>query len=270
MSSTIEFGPCTEFIGGYYVPEASARLLVPDEYTLAVNDDGAVVAQVRAINCDTISITYEDGSTDEGGQHILYQLGTAVLPPVELDANPYLEGAAEITHYHAYAYNTLTSFEPLAEALQQAGISGVSYVDDLVFYTGDNNPDACELVPVHGSVSTPADLALSFAGMVRDLGLEPTDGCEFGPNDITVSERALWWTDGEFGTAISDTAVPNSQRLLFNGDANFMPLPVAYNPLGVTMQAIAGGAEPMQFSFTMSGILERGEVFTTLRLVTED
>ncbi|MEM7799485.1 MAG: hypothetical protein AAF633_09865, partial [Chloroflexota bacterium] len=236
MSSSIEFGPCTEFIGGYFVPEASARSLVPEAYTLDVSEEGFVTAQVRAINCESITIEFEDGSVEEGGEHILYQLGAAVLPPVELDPHPLLEGAAEITEYHAYAYSTLTSFESLALALEQAGISGVHFVENLSFNTGDDNPRGCDLVPVDGSITAPEELALSFSGMVRDLGLEPEDGCEFGPNDITVSERAVWYTDGRFGMAISDTAVPNSQILLFNGDpTTFQPLPVAYAPAGETM-----------------------------------
>ncbi|MBX2821201.1 MAG: hypothetical protein KTR29_16010 [Rhodothermaceae bacterium] len=268
-SSTIEFGPCTEFIGGYYVPEANARIVVPEKYTLDVSEEGAVVAQVRAINCQSISIKYEDGSTEEGGEHILYQLGAAVLSPVQLDPNPLLVGAAEITEYHAYAYNTLTNFEPLAVALEKAGIRGVHHVENLVFNTGDDNPNGCELVPVEGSVSTPAELALSFSGLVRDLGLEPEDGCQMGPNDVTVSERAVWYTEGELGTVISDTAVPNKQILLFNADpTTYEPLPVTFSPTGEKMQLIGGGLE--QFSFTMSGLLERGEVFTTLRLVTEE
>lgn len=268
MTSTIEFGPCTEFIGGYYVPEEAARTLVPEEYTLDVKENG-VVAQVRAINCETIQITGEDGTITEGGQHILYQLGAAVLPPVELDEHPMLEGAAEVTEYHAYAFNTVTSFEPLADALTIAGISGVFFDPDLSFVTGDENPNGCDLVPVSGSIESPDALALGFSGMVRDLGLEPEDGCEFGPNDTTVSERAVWYTDGQFGMAMSDTAVPRSQRLLFNADPNtYVPLPVGYEPTGDVMTGIAG-ENIEQFSFTMSGVLERGEVFTTLRLITE-
>lgn len=267
--STIEFGPCLEFIGGSAVPEASIRPFVPEEYTLDVSDEGTVTSQVRTIHCDSISITHEDGSVDEGGDHILYQLGASVLPRVQLDTNPYLKGTAEVTEYHAYAYNTLTNFEPLAAALEQAGISGVHYVDGLTFDTGDDNPNGCDLVPVQGSITEPPELALSFSGMVRDLGLEPEDGCEFGPNDITVSDRAVWYTDGDFGIAISDTAVPNSQILLFNADPNtYQPYPVSYTPSGETQKSIAG-SDATQFSFTMSGILERGEVFTILRPVTE-
>lgn len=270
LSSTIEFGPCTEFIGGYYVPEALARSVVPEKYTLDVSEEGAVVAQIRAINCESISITYADGYRAEGGQHLLYQLGAAVLAPAQLEPNLLLVNASEITEFHAYAYNTLTTYEPLAVALENAGISGVYHVEDLIFNTGDDHPNGCELVPVEGSISSPDELALRFSGMVRDLGLEPEDGCEFGPNDVTVAERALWYTEGEYGTAISDTAVPNQQILLFNADpATYQPLPVAYTPMGVKMQAI-GGADINQFSFTLSGLLDRGEVFTTLRLLREE
>mgnify|MGYP001794882856 CR=1 FL=1 len=269
MPSTIEFGPCTEFIGGYYVPEDAARALVPSGYALDVQENG-VVAQVRAINCASISIQYADGTVDEGGEHILYQLGAAVLPPVELDPHPMLEGAPEITEYHAYAYNTVTSFEPLANALTRAGIGGVHFEADISFETGDDNPNSCDLVPVPGAIGAPAELTLSFSGMVRDLGLQPEDQCEFGPNDITVSERAVWYTDGPFGMAMSDTAVPRSQVLLFNANPEtYAPLPVAYGPTGATMLRI-GGTEVEQFSFTMSGILERGEVFTNLRVVSEN
>ena len=269
MPSTIEFGPCTEFIGGYFVSEEAARTLVPSEYELDVQENG-VVAQVRAINCASISILYEDGTADEGGEHILYQLGAAVLPPVELDPHPMLEGAPEITEYHAYAYSTVTSFEPLADALIRAGIGGVHFEADISFETGDDNPNGCDLVPVSGSIGAPAELTLSFSGMVRDLGLQPEDQCEFGSNDITVSERAVWYTDGPFGMAISDTAVPRSQVLLFNANPEtYAPLPVDYAPTGATMLRI-GGPDVKQFSFTMSGILERGEVFTNLRIVSEN
>ncbi|MEM6407050.1 MAG: hypothetical protein AAF700_01395 [Pseudomonadota bacterium] len=268
MPSTIEFGPCTEFIGGYFVPEDAARALVPAEYELDVQENG-VVAQVRAINCASISIKHEDGTVEDGGAHILYQLGAAVIPPVKLDPHPMLEGAAEITEYHAYAYNTVTSFKPLAEALTRAGIGGVHFETDIMFETGDDNPNGCDLVPVSGSVAAPAELALSFSGMVRDLGLQSEDQCEFGPNDVTVSERAVWYTDGPFGMAMSDTAVPRSQVLLFNANPEtYAPLPVDYKPTGATMLNIGGAVE--QFSFTMSGILERGEVFTTLRVVSEN
>lgn len=268
VSSTIEFGPCTEFIGGYFVPEDAARQLVPAEYALDVQENG-VVAQVRAINCASITITDEDGTVEEGGQHVLYQLGAAVLPPVTLDLHPMLDGAAEITEYHAYAFNTVTDFEPLARALIAAGIGGVEYAADISFETGDDNPTGCDLVPVSGSVGSPTELGLSFNGLVRDLGLEPEDGCTFGENDITVSERAVWYTDGPFGMAMSDTAVPNSQRLLFNADpATYAPLPVEYAPTGEVMTSI-GSSEITQFSFTMSGLLERGEVFTILLTVSE-
>ncbi|MEM7718043.1 MAG: hypothetical protein AAF222_02480 [Pseudomonadota bacterium] len=269
VSSKIEFGPCTEFIGGYFVPEDAARQLVPAEYELDVQENG-VVAQVRAINCASISITGEDGTVEEGGQHVLYQLGAAVLPPVSLDPHPMLDGVAEITEYHAYAFNTVTDFEPLAAALTAAGIGGVEYAADISFDTGDDNPTGCDLVSVSGSVGSPAELGLTFTGFVRDLGLEPEDGCAFGENDITVSERAVWYTDGPFGIAMSDTAVPNSQRLLFNADpATYAPLPVEYAPTGEVMTTI-GGSEITEFSFTMSGLLERGEVFTILRAVTEE
>ncbi len=266
--STIEFGPCTEFIGGYFVPEDAARALIPATYELDVQENG-VVAQVRAINCASISIQYEDGTADEGGEHILYQLGAAVIPPVKLDPHPMLVGAPEITEYHAYAYSTVTSFKPLADALTRAGIGGVHFEADISFETGDDNPNGCDLVPVSGSIGAPSELALTFSGMVRDLGLQPEDQCEFGPNDITVSERAVWYTDGPSGMAMSDTAVPRSQILLFNANPEtYAPLPVDYAPTGATMLRI-GGTDIEQFSFTMSGILERGEVFTTLRVVTE-
>lgn len=268
MPSTIEFGPCTEFIGGYFVSEDAARALVPSAYQLDVQDNG-VVAQVRAINCTSISIQYQDGTVEEGGRHVLYQLGAAVLPPVDLDPHPMLEGAPEITEYHAYAYNTVTNFEPLARALTLAGIGGVHFAEDISFDTGDYDPNSCDLVPVSGSIGAPADLTLSFSGMVRDLGLEPEDQCEFGPNDTTVSERAVWYTNGPFGMAMSDTAVPRSQRLLFNANPEtYSPLPVAFAPEGEILQRL-GGSDIEQFSFTMSGILERGEVFTNLRVVTE-
>lgn len=267
--SMIEFGPCTEFIGGYFVPESAARALVPDRYALDVQENG-VVAQVRAINCASISIQYDDGTRQEGGQHVLYQLGAAVLPPVALDVHPLLDGAAEVTEYHAYAFNTVTDFAPLAEALTRAGIGGVHFAEALSFETGDDDPEGCDLVPVSGSIAAPTELSLTFSGRVRDLGLEPEDGCTFGPNDTTVSERAVWYTEGPFGMAMSDTAVPRSQRLLFNADpVTYAPLPVGYAPTGDVMQSIAGeGIE--QFSFTMSGVLERGEVFTILRVVTEE
>mgnify|MGYP001791018190 CR=1 FL=1 len=268
MNSTIEFGPCIEFIGGYHIPEAMARKVVPKDYELDVSDQGTVTAQVRGISCESISITFEDGTTVEGGTHILYQLGAAVLPPVTLDPHPYLEGAKEVTEYHAYAYNTLTNFEPLAQALENAGIGGVHYVDALTLNTGDNDPNSCDLVPIYGAIGGPDNLKLSLSGKVRDLGLQEEDGCDFGPNDITVSERAVWYTDGEFGKSMSDTAVPNSQILLYNADPQtYKPYPVAYTPEGDKMKLIA--PDIMQFSFTMSGLLERGEVFTILRPIHE-
>lgn len=269
LISTIEFGPCIEFIGGYYVSEAMARKVIPSSYKLDVSEKGTVTAQVRGINCESILITFEDGSTVEGGMHILYQLGVSVLPPLKLDPHPNLKGSAEITEYHAYAYNTLTNFEPLAEALEKAGIEGVHYVDALTLNTGDNDPNSCELVPVYGAIAAPDDLELSFSGNVRDLGLQKEDGCDFGTNDITVSERAVWYTDGKFGRSMSDTAVPNSQILLYNADPQtYQPYPVSYSPEGNKMQSIAPEGIT-QFSFTMSGLLERGEVFTILRPIHE-
>ncbi|MEM9320237.1 MAG: hypothetical protein AAGA70_14720 [Pseudomonadota bacterium] len=268
VSSVVEFGPCTEFIGGFFVSEDAARQVVPETFELDVGENG-VVGQVRAINCQSISITDEAGNVTEAGQHILYQLGAAVLPVADLDPHPMLEGAAEITEYHAYAFNTVTNLAPLAEALENAGIGGVQLVEGITFDTGDDNPNSCDLVPVSGSIPGSPELGLSFNGMVRDLGLEPEDGCVFGEGDITVSERAVWYTDGPFGPAMSDTAVPNSQRLLFNADPEtYAPLAVGFAPTGDVMQSISG-AEIAQFSFTMSGLLERGEVFTILRPITE-
>ncbi|MEM6644445.1 MAG: hypothetical protein AAF616_15805 [Bacteroidota bacterium] len=267
--STIEFGPCIEFIGGYFVDPETAQKLVPNKYALDVSDQGTVTAQVRAINCESIRITYEDGTVKEGGMHILYQLGAAIKPPVKLEPHPYLKEGKKVTEYHAYAYNTLTNYEPLAEALTLSGISGVHFTDALTLNTGDNDPNSCDLVPVYGSIASPENLALSFSGKVRDLGLQDEDSCEFGANDITTSERAVWYTDGAFGLAISDTAVPNSQILLYNADPNtYQPYPVAYSPTGKSMKLI-GGDDIKQFSFTMSGLLERGEVFTMLRPVHE-
>ncbi|KIC51360.1 hypothetical protein [Tateyamaria sp. ANG-S1] len=269
VQSTIEFGPCHEFIGAYFITEETARQVVPADYQLDVQDNG-VTAQVRAITCESISITSEDGTTAEGGRHVVYQLGAAVLPPVQLDANPYLEGSENVTEYHAYAYNTLTSFEPLAEAMTKAGIDGVHYVEDIAFTYEDPNPETCEMITVAGSVTQPEDLAFSFTGAVRDPGTSTTDGCEFGENDITTSERAVWYTDGPFGMAMSDTSVPNSQRLLFNADpTTYQPLAIRYAPTGDVMTALSG-QDIGQFAFTMSGLLERGEVFTILRPITEE
>lgn len=268
VGSTLEFGPCHEFIGGYYVQEETARNLVPKEYKLDTKENG-VIAQVRAISCESITITSDDGTRVDGGEHVLYQLGVAVLPPVVLNDNPYLEGSSKVTEYHAYAYNTLTNFNPLAEALKKAGIDGVYYADNLRLIIEDSNPDSCEFIKVEGIVDSPTELVLSFSGTVRDPGTSSDDGCEFGDNDITVSERAVWYTDGNFGTSISDTSVPNSQRLLFNADpGTYKPYPVTYTPMGEKMKAMAG-ADLEQFSFTMSGLLERGEVFTILRQVSE-
>ncbi len=270
MSCTIEFGPCIEFIGGNFIAEAMARKVVPNDYQLDVSEKGMVTSQVRAINCESILITYEDGTKIEGGMHILYQLGVSVLPPVQLNPHPRLRNAEKVTEYHAYAYNTLTSFKPLAEALQNAGISGVHYVDALTLNTGDNNPNGCDPVPVYGAIGAPNHLKLSFSGEVRDLGIQDADGCNFGPNDITVAERAVWYTNGKFGRAMSDTAVPNSQILLFNANPEtYQPYQVSYTPEGDRQKSIVD-LDYTQFSFTMSGLLERGEVFTVLRPIHEN
>ncbi|MEN0049689.1 MAG: hypothetical protein AAF806_21695 [Bacteroidota bacterium] len=269
MKCTIEFGPCIEFIGGNFISEAMARKVVPSDYELDVSDQGTVTSQVRAINCESILITYEDGTKVEGGMHILYQLGVSVKAPVMLDAHPRLKDAKKVTEYHAYAYNTLTSFKPLAEALQKAGITGVHYIEALTLNTGDNNPNGCDPVPVYGSIGAPEHLALSFSGEVRDLGAQESDGCKFSPNDITVAERAVWYTDGQFGRAMSDTAVPNSQILLYNANPKtYQPFPVEYAPTGDRVKSITN-LDHTQFSFTMSGLLERGEVFTILRPIHE-
>ncbi|MEM6831945.1 MAG: hypothetical protein AAF551_15650, partial [Bacteroidota bacterium] len=269
MTCTIEFGPCVEFIGANYITATMARKLVPEDYQLEVSDKGTVTSQVRAINCESILITYEDGTKVEGGMHILYQLGVSVLPPVKLDAHPRLKDVEKVTEYHAYAYNTLTNFKPLAEALQQAGINGVHYVDALTLNTGDNDPNACDPVPVYGAIGAPNHLKLSFSGEVRDLGTQKADACRFGPKDITVAERAVWYTDGKFGKAMSDTAVPNSQILLYNADPQtYIPFPVVFTPEGDRVKSIAN-LDHTQFSFTMSGLLERGQVFTILRPIHE-
>lgn len=268
VGGSVEFGPCTEFIGASVVSEEAARTAVPDAFELDVADDGGVVAQVRAINCSSVDIELDDGTSASDGQHVMYQLGVAVLPPADLEPHPLLVDAEEITEFHAYAFATVTDSEPLADALEAVGIGGVHRVDGISFEMGDDDPDGCDLVPVSGSVSSPDDLALSFEGQVRDLGLEPEDGCEFGDGDITVSERALWYTEGPHGVALSDTAVPRSQILLFNADPEtFAPYPVGYTPSGSTMQTLSN--ERGAFDFTLSGLLERGEVSTTLRLVTE-
>ncbi|MEN0067923.1 MAG: hypothetical protein AAGA48_37685 [Myxococcota bacterium] len=263
-SSILEFGPCTEFIGAYAADEGLVRTLVPEGYDLALDDYGLAQLQVRATHCQAITITRENGDKDEGGEHIVFQLGAGVAPPVTLEPSPQLVDAGEHTEFHAYATLTVTDFEPLADALTRAGFSGVHHADDLLFETGDDHPDSCELVPVRGALTTPADLAMGFSGSVRDLGLEPADGCVFGENDETGPERALWWNEGESGTTLSDTIVPNSQRLLFNADEDFVPLPVTFTPEGETLQAIVGSS-PVPFTFTLSGILEFGEVSTTLK-----
>ncbi|MEM7471868.1 MAG: hypothetical protein AAF340_11000 [Pseudomonadota bacterium] len=268
VQSTIDFGPCHEFIGGYFISEDTARQVVPADFQPDVGDNG-VTAQVRAITCESISITSEDGTKAEGEEHVVYQLGVAVLPPVKLDDNRYLEGSPKVTQYHAYAYNTLTNFEPLAQAMTKAGIGGVQYLEGISLTIDDDDPTSCGMIGVSGAVTGSDELALSFAGTVRDPGTSTQDGCSFGENDITTSERAVWYTDGPFGRAMSDTSVPNSQRLLFNADpATYQPLAISFAPTGSVMTGLAG-SNRAQFSFTMSGLLERGEVFTILRPITE-
>lgn len=263
--STVRFGPCTEFIGALYAAEDSVRALVPDAFEL-VAEEGAAQVQVRTIRCERIEITYEDGEVVTGEEHIVYQLGSAVVPPVTLDAHAALSEAVSITEYSAYATVHVTDLQPLADALEKAGFTGVHYADDLTFDTGDDDPDACALVPVSGSMSTPSELAFGFSGMVRDLGLEPEDGCSFGPEDETGPERAVWWSGDEGAIAVSDTAVPDTQLLLFNADETYTPLPVDFTPMGSTLRSIVG-SEPTTFAFTLSGTLNWGAVSTDLYLV---
>ncbi|MEM6697453.1 MAG: hypothetical protein AAF599_03590, partial [Bacteroidota bacterium] len=62
---------------------------------------------------------------------------------------------------------------------------------------------------------------------------------------------------------------PNSQILLYNANPKtYQPFPVEYAPTGDRVKSITN-LDHTQFSFTMSGLLERGEVFTILRLIHE-
>jgi hypothetical protein len=170
-----DFAGCREVANVGNLPEASARPLVPPEFTLVGEGTGTAELVVRTVHCDAVSV---DGGESRAGD--VAQIGIVIVAP---------DGDGDINNYALY-YDT--SDERLAAHLNDAGVDArfVPTLEESLAVNADGSGE------YHFAVRPPFGPRLTFDGPV---GATASASIPFSAN---------WWSTSCDGTTKMASTFP--------------------------------------------------------------
>ena len=216
---------CTELIGFGPISFASARALVPADYTL-VPFNGSAGLVVRAARCESVRF-----GNSQARPATVAQIGIAVVPP---------DGTGDINNYQLlYA----TDDAQLADALNEAGVPAA--LDRALAY--EFSPDSGGHGEVYAAVSATDTQAAWFLTGVADL--PPPGGSPVVAN---------WWANGSQRTAKMSTSIPS----IGYGAASFSLHTSKQSLVG---HLIGGNTDSAFVFFNARGVFAAGTLLISVR-----